>query len=264
MVRILQVILGASFLGIAVIILKDKIGREEFRKAFQADGARLIKILKKFFGQAGSMLRLGLRRLRPLATLLAGYLKRGGPFAVKGLRLGARVVKRTGIKVIHIIKNTIETFRRDLKTFEVPGHKEDFFDRLQEKSDKKEHVREQRYQEEEEEPLFVKEDELAVRDRAPIVVKKSHIPILQEQELPESVFSEEQGVDVKILKVKEQNLLEAIIKNPKNPNFYKKLGKIYLQMQHLEDAKQCFEYALKLGAQDPELRSLLLINGVKK
>ncbi len=43
------------------------------------------------------------------------------------------------------------------------------------------------------------------------------------------------NIDLEILSQKEKNLLEAIIKNPRDISFYKKLGKVYIAMNNFED-----------------------------
>lgn len=65
------------------------------------------------------------------------------------------------------------------------------------------------------------------------------------------------NIDLEILSQKEKNLLEAIIKNPRDISFYKKLGKVYIAMNNFEDAKNCFQHVIKSGSNDKEIKELL-------
>ncbi|MEO0084770.1 MAG: tetratricopeptide repeat protein, partial [candidate division WOR-3 bacterium] len=56
-----------------------------------------------------------------------------------------------------------------------------------------------------------------------------------------------------ILMKQEQSLLKLIVSRPKDFNLYKKLGIIYKELGSFEDAKNCFEYALKLGSKDRDI-----------
>ena len=67
----------------------------------------------------------------------------------------------------------------------------------------------------------------------------------------------EDNIDLEILSQKEKNLLEAIIKNPSDISFYKKLGKVYIAMNNFEDAKNCFQHVIKSGSKDKEIKELL-------
>ncbi|MEK9147531.1 MAG: tetratricopeptide repeat protein [Patescibacteria group bacterium] len=67
----------------------------------------------------------------------------------------------------------------------------------------------------------------------------------------------EDNIDLEILSQKEKNLLEAIVKNPSDISFYKKLGKVYMAMNNFDDAKNCFQYVIKLGSKDKEIKELL-------
>jgi len=60
-----------------------------------------------------------------------------------------------------------------------------------------------------------------------------------------------------ILLKQEQSILKLIVSKPKDFNLYKKLGFIYKELGNLEDARNCFEYALKLGAKDREIQKEL-------
>ena len=56
---------------------------------------------------------------------------------------------------------------------------------------------------------------------------------------------------------KEKELIKAISRNPKNPQLYKDLGFLYLDLENYKDAQQAFEQTLKLAPFDKEVKEKL-------
>ena len=260
---ILKVILFASFVGLAVIVTKHKVTNPAMRVQFFEDLERNKKCIKTLFSSLGS---LG-DYLQKFLRLLWSFLLQGGknllPYlriifhgAKKGTWFFLKDLKRVILLGKNRILRQVAELREDMKTFEVPIHKKDFLERLHEEKMTKKEEKEGGL------PLsIVKEpfgrEEERQDEGENILTEKSlggfHIHKLEEKRPVREV-----EIDKRILQRKEQSLLDAIVKNPKNPNFYKKLGKVYLLMNNTADARNCFEHALKLGAQDPEVKSFLL------
>lgn len=252
---ILNIILFASFVGLAVIITKHKITNPAMRVRFFEDlerNKKRIKTLLSYLGNLGSFLQKffqilwsfllrGVKNLLPYGKILFHGAK-------KGIGLFCKDVKRVILLGKDRVIRQVAELREDMRTFEVPTHKKDFLERLHE--EKEASV-----------PLsIVKEPDKEITSpikEEDILAEKSlggfHVHKLEAQRPVREV-----EIDKRILQRKEQGLLDAIVKNPQNPNFYKKLGKVYLLMNNVQDARNCFEYAVKLGAQDPEVKSLLL------
>lgn len=227
---ILKTILLASFIGLAVIVAKNRITNPEVRIQFIEDMERNKKRIKRtilFVAQFGNA--TGKRIFRELRELL--------PQIKKGFILFFADCKSFLLTLKTKILHGIRELREDMKAFEIPLHKKDFIERLGEGKIEKES------------PYPLSRDQ-GIKENALKGFAITSLP-------PEEVLPEVE-VDVEILEKKEEGLIDAIARNPKNPNFYKKLGKIYLQMSNTEDARNCLEYALKLGAKDPEIKSLLL------
>jgi len=209
--------------------------------------------------------------LLPHAKRLPRRFRKGFVFFTKDL---LRVVTALGRFLLHKTKALVKNVRQDLRTFELPKHKEDFFDRLQQEEQRKEkgddkipsQVRKKVISEE---PLEhdIMRDKLSLQSATapkefPIAIpssladEKKDAPIFQSQKVLVTHLPEEH-VDLPLFQKKEEQLLLQIMKNPKNPSGYKKLGKVYLQIDNWKDARKCFEHAIKLGARDPELQQLL-------
>lgn len=252
---IIKVILFASFVGLAVIVTKHKVTNPAMRVRFLEDLERnkkriktlfsslgnLGSFLRKFFGILWSFLLRGVRNLLPYGKIFF----RG---AQKGIRLFFKDVKRVILLGKERAMRQVAELREDIRTFEVPTHKKDFLERLHEEKEARAPSNVAEKLDKEITLPIKKEDMLADKPLGGF-----HVHKLEAQRPVREV-----EIDKRILQRKEQGLLDAIVKNPQNPNFYKKLGKVYLLMNNLEDARNCFEYAVKLGAQDPEVKSLLL------
>ncbi|MBI3335046.1 MAG: tetratricopeptide repeat protein [Candidatus Portnoybacteria bacterium] len=227
---ILKFILLASFIGLAVMVAKNRISNPEARIQFIEDMDRNKKRIKRtilFVAQFGN----------ETGKKLFGKVKELAPQIKKGLLLFLADCRGFLFALKTKIAHAVKELREDMKAFEIPVHKKDFIERLGEEKTEKEPP-----------PAFLADQG----------IKESEVKGFAITSLPQEEVLPEAEVDVEILEKKEQGLIDAIAKNPKNPNFYKKLGKIYLQMQNLEDARNCLEHALKLGAKDPEIKSLLL------
>lgn len=252
MTLVFKLILLASFIGLAIIVVKNRLANPQMRVQFFED----LEMNKRRLRNFGATLNdLGSRSLRALGVwvgILLPRLKQGGIFLWhKFLELTARVKKQLATQT--------KELRQDMKSLEVPSHKEDFLDKLDGGPETPS-------------PLPIKEE--------PVVPRRSlgerflgieeEVPVRQSEikpaprvqgfrvtQIQQTAAANDIEVDKDILMKKEKWLLYAIAKNPKNANFYKKLGRIYLQMNNQEDAKNCFEYAVRLGSQDPEVRSLL-------
>lgn len=262
---ILKVILFVSFVGLAVIIVKNKVANPAMRIQFFEDLERNKKRIKHIFSYLGT---LGVSLQRFLGILWSSLVQGGKnllPYAtiilrgaLKGVRLFLKDLKRVLLVGKNKLVRQVAELREDMKTFEVPIHKKDFLERLHEEKQGKEEKKEEKP------PLVIKKDPLGRREERKDESQGEDIVIEREvgsfsvHKLEAKPLVREVEVDKRILHRKEQGLLDAIVKNPKNPNFYKKLGKVYLLMNNTDDAKNCFEYALKLGAQDPEIKSLLV------
>ncbi len=232
--------------------------KEFFRRSLASSKKESGLIIQRFF----QMVKEFSWRFVQGSKLFASDMKRvslfGGRHAMKasifsikmGKKFGGIVARRAtlwGKNIFHKSKTAYHGLKEDLKTLEFPTHKEDFFDKLQT------HVSRDKISKE-----LLTKSLGKVKEPEKVTILQNTAPGFQEQEIELSTQKEESDiVDAHALEQKERNLLEAIAKQPKNPNFYKRLGKIYLQMQNIADAKNCFEYALKLGAQDPELSQLI-------
>ena len=195
---------------------------------------RFIKGGELFFIDMKRASSQGLHKSKEAFISSGKGVKKGVAFVLpKALTLGKYTFSKS--------KGALRALKEDLKTFELPSHKEDFFDRLQEDSSRD----------------SLSEPTLQEQEKAGSISSKKMAPGFQEKEILSPLHDSDVDIDANVLAQKEQNLIEAIRKNPKNPNFYKRLGKIYLQMQNFPDAKNCFEHAVKLGAQDPELNQLI-------
>lgn len=62
---------------------------------------------------------------------------------------------------------------------------------------------------------------------------------------------------LEVLKKEEQRLITEVAKDPKNFDFYKKLGELYIKMGSMKDAEESFEAALELNPQDLEIKTKL-------
>lgn len=62
---------------------------------------------------------------------------------------------------------------------------------------------------------------------------------------------------LEILKKEEQRLIIEIAKDPKNPDLYRKLGDLYLELKNLKDAEESFLVALDLDPDDLESKNKL-------
>lgn len=249
MFSILQATLLVSFLAIVFIIGKEKLRQPEVRQQLRADLLHFSQITRIVLRKVGKRGKKGIRLfLNDMVKIGQVLVSKAPSFfswlfsgAVQLLRLCGFVLFKVGKGFFVSSRRMAKTIRQDLQTFRLPYDKEDFFDRLQDTTPKEPAARTQK----------------KLSSLAPKRLDQAMVGF-QEQGIEEPESGEGQFIDEKILEKKERSLIEAIAKNPKNPNFYKKLGKIYLQMQNTLDARQCFEYALKLGAQDPELRQLLV------
>lgn len=263
MTPIFKIILVVSFIGLVVIVAKNRFANPEMRVRFLEDIERNKKRMKKFFNALshfgdtiGEKLTHGIKASFPL-------LKRGSILLVQSI---SSFTSRFTSKMAEHAKE----LKQDMKEFEVTKNKEDFLERLEGEIGKKEEEQKSK----EETPVHRSAEEISSRElpetflqekrphrmapiRAQETTREREVRGFRVSPISQGTSSPEGELDKDILEQKEKWLLYAIAKNPKNPNFYKKLGRIYLQMNSLEDAKNCFEYALKLGSQDPEIRSLL-------
>ena len=81
---------------------------------------------------------------------------------------------------------------------------------------------------------------------------------VQEQDKPIIILSREEK-----LKQKEQELIIQIAQDPKDPELYKKLGNVYLQLKNPDDAAESFKVALKLKPDDEKTKKNLEALGQK-
>lgn len=62
---------------------------------------------------------------------------------------------------------------------------------------------------------------------------------------------------LEVLKKEEQRLIIEIAKDPKNPDLYRKLGDLYLELKNFKDAEESFSVALDLDPDDSESKNKL-------
>lgn len=302
MLLLLRIILGISFFGIVFVVVKQKIRHTELCQAIVRDiknlphrlirlGQRkvsharhavsslaswsiffswLIKHLRAIFFWLGSKLRVCILFILPHVKRLPRRFR-------KGVLLFSQDVTRVALATQRFLfkkgSGFIKTVRQDLRTFELPKHKEDFFDRLQEerqeseKKHTKAHVRVHERTLGSSSGSKASKSKLSLRTSAltpshtavappSLSDQKKTLPGFQSEEVP-SEHPFQVPFDLALFHQKEEQLLLQITKNPKNPSSYKRLGKVYLQLDNWQDARQCFEHAIKLGARDPELQQLL-------
>lgn len=230
MIAIFKIILLVCFAGLVIVVVKNRIANPEARIQFSND---LEKNKKRLRRSMVFLSRFGNEKGK--AFLL--FIKKFPPRFKKGFILFLRDMKRLLGVLKHTFTQQAKELREDMKAFELPLHKEDFLERLHKETLK----------EEKKEGIFLEPKEK----------KEEELKGFQVSKLSKEHLRSEIEVDKHILEEKEQELIEAIAKHPDNPTFYKKLGKIYLQMNNKDDAKNCLEYALKLGARDPEVKSIL-------
>ena len=266
-----KLILLISFMGLVVIVARNRFANPQMRIQFLED------------------LEMNKKRLRFLGTWLWQVLHKISRFLVHAFQAFSPRVKQGSVwlleklqkssdKVKTQVASQMKELHEDMKSLEIPGHKKDFFERL-------EGQEESQNSQEPKEPAPIAPPVIPKRLlgerffansflspvqppkalQEPFQEKSTEVPVVREHamrgfhvtELREQHIISEVEIDKTILMKKEKWLLYAILKNPKNANFYKKLGRIYLQLNNREDARNCFEYAVQLGSQDPEVKALL-------
>lgn len=259
MTFVFKLILLASFIGLAIIVIKNRLANPQMRVQFFDD------------------LEVNKRRFRNLGQTIYVFVAKAGqgiyhcirliiPYSIKGTLFVWAGAKKFLTELRKRLASQAKELRQDMKSFEIPSHKEDFLDKLDggEKQETKVAPAPKRSLGE----RFLGRSFARVERKEPLTqftpiiegepeLKEVSPQGFQMTNLKEEHINVEAEVDKDILTKKEKWLLYAIAKNPKNTNFYKKLGRIYLQMNNLEDAKNCFEYALRLGSHDPEVKALL-------
>lgn len=288
MLLFLRIILGVSFFGIAGIVVREKMRYPELRHAIINDLKGFLRKFTFFKGKKHSradfspsshalpsvltshalpfvkkLFRWITEQCRSLLLFLALRLKTLPRRLRKGLRLFIKDMQRVGralaVYLFHKGMGIAQTVRQDLRMFELPKHKEDFFDRLQEEKQETRRPLGDHHRRQESSPalnpLKTKSADEAILAPATAVMKEN-LPVFQTEEVGDD-YAPEPHADTELFHQKEEQLLAQIMKDPRNPSSYKKLGKIYLHLENWKDARQCFEYAMKLGARDPELHQLL-------
>jgi len=276
MTVVFKLILLISFLGLVVIIAKNKFANPQMRIHFLDDWEKSRGKLSKFFAGIfyGKRLSAALGFIKNFVTTLSPYAKAIVPRVKQGVLFLYHKIVQGLAKLRSSVASQAKELKADMKSFEIPDHKQDFLDRLDGGTPVKdddalalsEHTNKQ---ESEVGPPLPEENPLTKLARSVFKYDSQEVKPVKEKVVLENVRGfqvaplaqgdrEQEGeVDAGILQKKERWLLYAIAKNPKNANFYKKLGRIYLQMNNIDDARNCFEYVLKLGSQDPEIKSLL-------
>lgn len=258
MAFIFRAILLLSFLGLAFVVTKNRINNPDMRVRFLDD----LEANKRRLGHLGMWLKVLAAGLAAKGSTLA---RRFIPLVKTGVVISAKGLLRLAGGIKSKVISGAKELREDMKAFEFPRHKEDFLDRLDGKVDKETPMSEGQSepiaQRSLGERMFSRKPTPAPREVAqstPSLVREKQVQGFQVTQLAQAqMVASEVEIDGTILQEKEKWLLYAISKNPKNTSFYKKLGRIYLQMNNPEDARNCLEYALKLGSQDPEVRALL-------
>lgn len=317
MLLVLRIILGVSFLALALLVAREKLLRQKghiiiakdasllfrsvFRlrvlgkrkesshiskkesadvkpKSFHREYRRVLaesgisSVFTKLFDIVAKAVKIALHFLFVVLAPLPGRFARGVVLFGKDLLRLSRLVF---VFASDRFKRTFSIVKQDLQTFSLPSHKQDFFDRLQDRDSQP--VGKKEISEEAKTPSArpqrplsspVPDSVIPDSSESPVAPRFSRIEIHKEESQAAPGFhvrkvsslhqpNKEPQIDLGILQEKEHLLLERIVQDPKNPSSYKRLGKVYLQMKKKVDARQCFEYALKLGARDPEVRALL-------
>ena len=226
---ILKFIILASFIGLALIVARNRLTNPEVRVQFLEDLEINKQRLRKFLFFLSQFGNKAARKVIQTSGTFVEELKKGGVLFLKDCKTFFSMLTS---KLVRQVKE----LRKDMKAFEIPSHKKDFLERLHK----------EKMQEEGKASSSLGE-----------LVREKQVKGFAIRTISEGEFFKEAEVDLKILERKERSLIDAIAKNPKNASFYKKLGKVYWQLDKVEDAKNCFDYALKLGAQDPEIKGWL-------
>jgi len=288
MLLFLRIILGISFFGIAGIVINEKMRYPELRHAIIKDLSGFLQRLspskkrkhsqadfspsshaspsiftlhvfpwiKTIFQWVAAKCRSLARVLLPRLRKLPGRLRKGSRLFINDMR---KVGKTLAAYLFHKGVGLAQTVRQDLKTFELPKHKEDFFDRLQEDKNEARRPLGESLLRQEAPPLpasLKTRNEQETTLAPATIAMKENLPAFQSEKVRND-YAPEVNADIELFHQKEEQLLTQIMKDPKNPSSYKKLGKIYLHLENWKDARQCFEHAMKLGARDPELHQLL-------
>lgn len=167
------------------------------------------------------------------------------------------------------VKNSLQSktarVKNELKPIHFTKEKKEFFSHLWEKVNKTRKVQtstsaEKIFQlksKKEKIPIFTQtskhqEQTPSLMTAAP---QTASVSLKPKEELKRQIV--EDPIKKDILIKQEKSLLKLVTLKPKDFNLYKKLGIIYKELGSFEDAKNCFEYALKLGARDKEIQKEL-------
>lgn len=221
-ISLAKIIFYASIGGIIFLVAKKFFEQKQERE-------RLIFLLKDIFAKLKIFGTGFFLKARRLVNFLAPKIKNSVIILVKKLAQAALVIK-------NFLLERASRWKKELKPMHLPKEKKEFLSHLWEKINKTKAAPVSK------EPS--KEFQSAFRPTLTKVTVKPAVP---------NVSVVDDPIKREILMKQEQSLLKLIVSRPKDFNLYKKLGIIYKELGSFEDAKNCFEYALKLGSKDRDI-----------
>lgn len=252
---IIKIILILSFLGIVFIVLKyNKIKYNERKFSYKELHLHLKDIFFIFYKNSISFINEIFRKINKLKPIISKYLYIFYKHIKYLYNFFISFFESLKVKIFKLYDNINE--RKKIREKVINKNKEFFEDISNNNEEKilnkekkvnfienKEKIKNENQVNENKEVLQVDNEEISGFHEISIIDKNNN--------------KDDDDIDREILEQKEKNLLEAIIKNPREISFYKKLGKVYIAMNNFEDAKNCFQYVIKSGSKDPEIKELL-------
>lgn len=250
-----QTIFYISVGGILLLLSKKFLTQKEKRE-------KLLNFVKKsaFYAKA-SFLKLAFSVMK-ITKYLNEKLK---PRIRSAALLTAGIMVKTFSRLRKSFQSNVARVKSELRPIHFSKEKKEFFLHLWEKVNKTKKATPPASQEQASQ-LKTRDEQIPIFTRiskkegqAPLVAsfQASSVNIGLKEELQKQIV--EDPIKRDILIKQEQSLLKIITLRPKDFNLYKKLGIIYKELGSFEDAKNCFEYALKLGARDRDIQKELEI-----
>ncbi len=249
LILIAKIIFYFSIAGILALYLKKIFTQKEKRDKIIFITKIIFSKINIFFKQAGLW-------FKKMFFFIAPKFKKTVIFSVNKITQFFLIIKNAFL-------SRIANFKKELKPVYFSKEKKEFLKNLWEKVNK---TKEGRLSVKVERTDDFQNKKIPPSIFKPIFEEKKEVSPLKEQmfylrtddsktdneELKQQVVDDPIKRD--ILLKQEQSLLKLITLRPKDFNIYKKLGIIYKELGNFEDARNCFEYALKLGSKDRDLQ----------
>lgn len=218
-ISLAKILFYASILGMLFLVLKKILENQEQRD-------KVVALLKESLNKVLELFKIFFKFIVKLYNFSLPKIK-------QIILIVFRKIKQLFFVTVKFISDKIASWKKELKPLHLPKEKKEFLSHLWEKVN----------QDKKTIPVFTQQQPKPIKQESS---KDAHKPFIVEDPIKREILIKQ-----------EQSLLKLIVMRPKDVNLYKKLGIIYKELGVIEDARNCFNYALKLGAKDKEIQKEL-------